>query len=200
MAVARATTSSIVQGFPKSRSLLAGNPQFDPSATWFLARYTATGGETSFTFSSIPQTYTSLQLRVLVRDTQAVNGQRISKITFNGVGGTSYNQNTINGNGSSVTAGASNGNSYLSPTASMGASATANVFGAGIMDIQDYTNTTNNKTAKWVAGSQDKANAGVGISEVGSGVFVNTSAITSVTVSAITAFVAGSTFALYGVL
>ena len=74
---------------------------------------------------------------------------------------------------------------------------TANVFGAGVLDILDYANTNKNKTAKTLAGFD--AN-GSGFADLWSGAWYNTQAITSVTlVAGSFLFAENSRFALYGV-
>ncbi len=72
MAVSRVKTSSILQGFPKSRSLLAGNAYFQPTAYESIATTTVgAGGTSTITFSSIPSTYTHLQIRGIGRSDAA---------------------------------------------------------------------------------------------------------------------------------
>ena len=72
MATSRIKTSSILQGFPKSRSLLAGNAAYDPAATFLIQRTTLSSTGT-VTFTSIPQTYKHLQIRFLARHSASGN-------------------------------------------------------------------------------------------------------------------------------
>ena len=70
-----------------------------------IATYTATGGETSFTFSSIPQTYKSLQIRWMYRDAGngTVAGTCSLAVNMNGTtDDLPYNQ--LFGNGTSAVA------------------------------------------------------------------------------------------------
>lgn len=160
-----------------------------------IASITATGSESTITFSSIPSTFSHLELRCYVRDTTA-NTESGGFIRFNGDSGSSYYRHWIGGNGSTATS--SNGGSFsigqwfLYP----GASATAGRFGGYVMQILDYSNTNKNKTLK-ASGGYD-AN-GSGWVTLGSGAWFNTAAINSVLVGAQTAFAAGSRFDLYGI-
>jgi hypothetical protein len=200
MAVSRVKTSSILQGFPKSRSLLAGNAGFDPAATWLIQRVTATGGEASLSFTSIPQTYKHLQIRGIARDTQAVSYLIPINMTFNSDSGTNYAWHRLEGNGSTVGASGTGSTNYVYlATSSIGDSATASIYGSTLVDIQDYASTTKYKTARALSAA-DKNGAG-GYMTLVSGLWMNTNAITSITLtSGGTAFKSGSTFALYGMV
>ncbi len=57
------------------------------------------GGSSSISFTSIPATYTHLQVRGIVRSNRADTGDDI-KINFNGVTTTSYSSHIVGGNGS----------------------------------------------------------------------------------------------------
>jgi hypothetical protein len=64
MATSRVKTSSILQGFPKSRSLLAGNTAYIPNYYQSIQTITVgSGGLATASFTSIPQTYKHLQIR-----------------------------------------------------------------------------------------------------------------------------------------
>ena len=197
MAVSRIKTSSVLQGFPKSRSLLAGNTAYDPAATWLIQRTSPSGGTTSITFSSIPQTYKHLQIRAIARDTSASAGSTGYALRLNADGGTNYTWHRLNGNGTSVTAAGSVSQSYLNVDQSeVGGSSPASVFAASIIDLHDCTSTTKNKTVRHIAG--DDMN-GSGDIWLGSDLWINTSAINQITMFCSGIFAAGSTFALYGI-
>jgi hypothetical protein len=72
----------------------------------------------------------------------------------------------------------------------------ANSFGAGVIDILDFSSTTKNTTTRVLAG-----NAGTTASvQFQSGLFNNTAAITSMTIFGNTGnLVAGTRFSLYGI-
>ena len=164
-----------------------------------IASVTATGGETSLTFSSIPSTYVAIQIRGIARDTQAVNYLIPINMTFNSDSGTNYAWHRLEGNGSTVGASGTGSTNYVYlATSSIGDSATASIYGSTLVDIQDYASTTKYKTARALSAA-DKNGTG-GYMTLVSGLWMNTNAITSITLtSGGTAFKSGSTFALYGI-
>jgi len=202
MAVSRIKTSSILQGFPKSRSLLAGNAGYDPAATWLIQRTTLTSTG-SITFSSIPQNYKHLQIRFKAQDALAVADAVVRLlVTFNGAGGTAYAWHTLYGNGSSTfadgTASTSDMRMLCIPTSSL----TGLYVGAGIIDIHDYASTTKNKTIRSINGVDTNGSAIGQYMNLTSGVWQSTAAITSITLETTGGYglASGSTFALYGMV
>lgn len=165
-----------------------------------IATITAAGGETSLTFSSIPQTFTDLQLRIFARDTYTGAGTDSVLMQFNSDTTTDYYCHHLVGNGASVTV---NGyaTSYVECYQSMiMAGAGSNIFGVGIVDIADYKNTSKYKTIKSIGGGDANSSAGAYNIALASSLWQNTNAITTITLSgATTAFAAGSVFALYGI-
>lgn len=152
------------------------------------------GGSSSITFSSIPQTYTHLQIRATARSSTA-GTQVFLYPQYNGDTGNNYTIHYIQGNGSSA------GATAYAPTAgnfaidTPAASANANVFGSAVIDILDYTNTNKYKTMRSLTGYD---NNGSGFVDFMSGLWTNTAAITSITISGGT-IVQYSSFALYGI-
>lgn len=78
-----------------------------------------------------------------------------------------------------------------------GSTATANVFGAIVLDILDYADTNKYKTTRSLAGLD--SNTAGGALQLASGSWRNTAAITSITFSSGTNFQQYSTLALYGI-
>jgi hypothetical protein len=156
------------------------------------------GGQSTITFSSIPSTFTHLQLRAIVRTNAAGSVTDIAKIQFNGDTGANYTYHTIFGAGSSVVADAAiNLNqSYLNRTTTN--SATADTFGAMIVDVLDYANTNKFKTIRDLGGADNNS---TGLVYFTSGLWRSTSAITSFTLNSLdgTGFVQHTQFALYGI-
>ena len=74
-----------------------------------------------------------------------------------------------------------------------------NIFGANVLDILDYANTSKYTTARILGGID--INGSGGNIRLDSGVWMNTAAVTSLTISPTTAnnFVQYSSFALYGI-
>jgi len=156
------------------------------------------GGAASVTFSSIPSTYTHLQIRCIARADRAGNTFEGVALRFNSDTASNYSAHNISGDGSSATAegaaSASNMNAVLISAATAGAS----TFGAGVIDILDYANTNKYKTIRTLGGMD---NNGSGIVRFSSGSWRNTNAVTSITLVATNAsnFVQYSHFALYGI-
>ena len=161
-----------------------------------IATATTTGGESSVTFSSISSTYQHLQIRWIARNGEPYVGSW-AQLTFNGSTSGYVQDHRIEGDGASASAGYSAGTSYIQLFRPSGANASANVFGVGVTDILDYTNTNKYKTLRNLGGVDNNGNGFIAFS---SGLWQNTSAISSITIQA-----AGSTyttnchFALYGI-
>ena len=156
------------------------------------------GGSSSISFTSIPSTYQHLQLRMIGRiDASSANGSGILRYNSD-TSSSNYTYHEIVGNGSSASAygsGAPESNQILSTT---GATAGANTFGVAITDILDYANTNKYKTQRNLGGYD---NNGSGQIRLNSGLWMNTAAINSITITpnAGTVFVQYSSFALYGI-
>jgi len=206
MAIARASTSSIKQGFPKSRSLLAGNTAYDPAGTFLIQRVTATGGESSISFTSIPSTYKHLQLRYIARNSSTASAASSSPLlNFNSDTASNYAQHFMRGDGSTATASGTDssggiGGIELASTSLRNTSATG-IFGACIVDIHDYTSTNKNKTVRYFGGVDTNTANTTWRVTLGSGLWLSTSAITSLQLfPGVSTWLAGSTFALYGMV
>jgi hypothetical protein len=171
-------------------AFLAAGGDFESIATVTVG----SGGASSIEFTSIPSTFAHLQVRMLLRsDTAAV--QSTSKIEINGDTGANYKGHELRGDGSTASATSTSGiRVHVTPAAS----AAANIFGACIIDIPDYANTSKNTTVR-VLGSHDRN--GAGQVNLYSGLWINTSAVTSLkfTDEGAGNFVQYSTAALFGV-
>jgi len=162
-----------------------------------LATVTVSSAIPTITFAGIPNTYKHLQIRALARSTFA-DTNTYPDIRFNGDSAANYSWHILDGNGSTAYASAgANQTSAGVPTFTAGNS-TANIFGVLIMDILDYANTTNNKTVRYLGGHDQN---GSGILRFSSGSWRNTSAINSVTFTAIGGanWAVNTQFSLYGV-
>lgn len=190
MAITSVKTGSSFKNLQKYDSFLAGNTAYDPSATWLIQRVSPTSG-TSITFSSIPQTYSSLQIRA----NYLLNISDSMFIQFNGDTTSTYNAHYLNGNGTTVTAGSRLSTSGI---------AALNVSGGGltypanfIYDVLDYTSTTKYKTGRSISGYNDNS-TGANL-ELDSMAWRSTAAVTSITLFQNRTFQTGTTFALYGI-
>jgi hypothetical protein len=166
-----------------------------------IATITPSNGTTSITFSSIPQTFKSLQVRSIARDTSTGGYDAIAVgIRPNSDSGLNYAIHDLRGDGSTVTA-----DGYTGQPQTLGrraavrsGSSNTNTYGAMILDIIDYASTTKYKTLKIISGGD--VNGTGGAIALSSGLWLSTDAITSLRIAAdYTAFASGTTFALYGI-
>ena len=155
--------------------------------------------QTGITFSSLAtyaSTYKHLQIRYTARTSLASVADSSTGIRLNGDSGSNYSSHNLNGGGSTVTSNAFTSQTYMFSQALNGASATASAFGAGVIDLLDCYSTTKNKTLRWLTGATNATSI-----RLGSGAWLNTAAITSVTIDARdgSSYVAGSRFSIYGI-
>lgn len=155
------------------------------------------GGIASITFTSIPSTYKNLQIRLLGKSNRVDANEAIG-IQFNGDTGNNYGTHGIWGDGASAATAQLNYPSSAISLPWVAGSLSTNAWGVGILDILDYTSTNKNKT---VRGLQGYDNNGSGQAGFGSGLWTNTSAITSITIKPFygTLWNQYSHFALYGI-
>jgi hypothetical protein len=150
---------------------------YEPIAT------TTTGGTSSVTFSSIPQTYTDL---VLIVNTFEPSNYQSMSVRVNGDTSSSYSETRIIGTGSSASSGRSTNstNWYVSQ-----------IWDGTVvrLNIMNYTNTSVYKSAV------SRGDASGQWTMTSSHLWRNTSAITSLTVERGGNFTSGSTFTLYGI-
>jgi hypothetical protein len=177
----------------KSGSLLVGNEPFELGEYRSIQTVTVgAGGATVVTFSNIPSTYQHLQLRCFLNN---AGGNISTSMQFNGDTGTNYAKHLVYGDGASD---ASSGvDTTASMTFQMYSGNAANNYSATVMDILDYTNTNKNTTVRGFCGWD---NNGSGSVLLGSGLWMNTAAVSTIRFG-----VAGSnwsqysSFALYGI-
>lgn len=154
------------------------------------------GGSSTITFSSIPATYTHLQIRAICRTTAGTSNINSIFGQFNSDTGSNYARHFINGSGTSV--GANNGVSQTSMFWGTNIETLGtNIFAANVIDILDYANTNKYKTTRSLSGVD--AN-GSGFVQFMSGLWMNTAAVTSITILPNSdSFIQYSHFALYGI-
>lgn len=161
------------------------------------------GGSSPVTFSSIPSTYTHLQIRGIVKASvnPGVTSYGDFTVRFNGDSGSNYTRHIIQGLGSTTSVGASTSQTSARIDAySVSYSGDANMFGAFVLDIVDYANTSKYKTVRTLMGYDVN---GSGRISLNSNLWMSTSAINSISISddsggAMT-FAQYSSFALYGI-
>ncbi len=154
------------------------------------------GGSSSINFTSIPLTYTHLQIRYIARDGRS-NTNSACSLRFNSDSSNNYSEHNIDGSGSAVLAAGTANTSSLGLVNISGSTAPTNVFGAGVVDILDYTNTNKYKTVRSIGGHENNSSGFIVFS---SGSWRSMSAVTSITILPLVAnFSQYSQFALYGI-
>ena len=150
------------------------------------------GGASSATFSSIPNTYTHLQLRFMATAASAATGILLQ---INSDGGSNYARHSLFGNGTS--AGSSGVTTNNAPyIQSYAADTTTTNPTTGIIDLLDYANTNKNKVVRVLTGTDKNGSGGI---EFNSLLWMNTNAITTLVVYGTQNFAQNSSFALYGI-
>lgn len=201
MAVYKASNSGVLTR-REYFSFLAGNNQYiaPPTPVYeAIAHTTAPNNSlTSITFSGISADYKHLQIRFFARTTRA-NQEDNLYLRFNSDTGNNYAGHNLYGDG--ATAGAfSDGTSisFNTRTVVAAANAAGGTYGVGIIDILDYANTTKNTTVRSLNGYD---NNGTGQVRLTSGLWMNTAAVTSITILSANAanIVQNSAFTLYGI-
>lgn len=166
-----------------------------------IATVAGTGSANSVSFTSIPATYTHLQIRFIGKSTStAPSALYTPTITVNGVSG-NYAWHRLSGNGTTVSASQGTTTTAMSlapnflPSSGAGYS---NMFAIGIIDIIDYTSTTKAKTIRTMAGGDFN---GSGVMLLSSGLYYGTpAAITSISINIPTGnWTTTSQFSLYGI-
>lgn len=107
------------------------------------------GGAASATFSSIPSTYTHLQIRFMGKETAAGSGVDAVLLTFNGWS-SGYAYHNLLGNGTAASSSATTSATRIAFDAAPQTS--NNGWGVGIIDILDYANTNKVKTIRTLTG------------------------------------------------
>lgn len=153
-----------------------------------IATYTFSGSGQSFTFSSIPSTYTDLRLVVEGN----VTGELV-QARFNGDSGSNYSCTNLYGNGSS--AGTNRRANFTEARLGL-EDVNTTTRGIVTVDIMNYANTSINKTYL------SRASYGNQEVNIRTGLWRSTAAINTILVSlfnASWAFSAGTTMTLYGI-
>lgn len=162
-----------------------------------IATASGTGSSGIITFSSIPSTFKHLQVRAILRGTASATANG-TEMRFNSDSGANYTLHRLIGNGSAASADAYTGRTGAWLGLETDANAAANAYAACVTDILDYTN-TNKYTTTRSMGAYDLN--GDGQINFASALWLNTAAITSITITAAAGgnWTTASQFALYGI-
>lgn len=172
----------------------AGAGAFEAIASQTLGSDTAT-----ITFSSIPSTYQHLQIRYLSKSTTTGLFGTSIDVRLNSDSGSNYTRHLLFGDGASITTSGSTSQTSIRFLQNGCESSTADIFGVGIIDIYDYASTSKYTTVRTMCGWDANGSGVIGLD---SGLWLSTSAVTSVTLGIgnfNTSYKAGSVFALYGI-
>jgi len=154
------------------------------------------GGAATIDFTSIPQTFTDLQLFLSGRDTFAAVSVQ-GNIQFNGNSTTQYSFKRLRGSGSVADSyGETGGTSINWYNAYPGANATASTFSNNQIYIPNYTS-GNNKYINMETVTENNATEAYAV--LWTAQLSNTAPITSIKIYATTAFAQYSTATLYGI-
>lgn len=139
------------------------------------------GGASSIEFTSIPGTFTHLQVRLLGRQTNTfTGGAPYTTVRLNGDTGSNYNYHALWADGASAYSDTSGTSTVIYPFRIASATQSANVFGVGVADILDYANTSKNTVVRGFSGYD---NNGSGAIYNNSNLWMNTAAVTSITIT-----------------
>lgn len=183
------------------RSVMAGNSLILPGDYESIATATVgAGGASSVTFSSIPSTFTHLQIRHIARNGTPTGDDIAVLARFNDDSTyTNYfGRHLLYGNGTEASAVAQNTSGWTGAYIG-GASKNveANTHYVNVTDILDYKNSNKNKVVRTLGGGDFNGSGTVFLS---SSLWLNTSAITKITLVPYTnTFAQYSHFALYGI-
>lgn len=177
--------------------ILASSLPSGGNALTLISTQVLTGAASSISFNSISSSFKHLQLRIVARTDRSLQLDGCI-LRFNGDTGSNYAYHKLYAAGVGVTSAGWNSETKIAQVFVAGNTAASNAFGGGTIDILDYSLTSKNTTVRTFSGASVDTYPYFGL---GSGVWLNSAAITSITIGTETGpnFLAGSRFSLYGV-
>lgn len=162
-----------------------------------IASVTVGSSVASVTFSDISGSFTDL---IIVGAVQISNSGHAT-LQVNSDTGSNYSSTILYGDGSSVGSSRTSSSTSINVGAAGGASYQSNIFTPYVWQIMSYANTSVFKTVLVTMAQGHGAFSNLGEVSRSVGLWRSTSAITSVTLNAVTSrtFNAGTTFSLFGV-
>lgn len=162
-----------------------------------IATAVGTGSSGVITFSSIPSTYKHLQVRAIVRNTNGTTNEETTLITMNSDSGSNYATHRLVGNGGTAYAQAYTSGTAIAPYLNPSNNLLSSTYGAMVIDILDYANTSKNKTIRLLGGTDYNGSGNVALV---SGAWFSTSAVNTLTfTSGAGSWTTATQFALYGI-
>ena len=163
------------------------------------------GGASSITFSSIPSTYTHLQIRGFARSNRTGNSDAIILSLNSDTTSSNYACHLLYGDGTGAyafaeTSSAPNNFGGMRAGTINAANGSSSILAGCVFDILDYTSTSKNTTMRSLCGFDTNGSPYQEI-DFSSGLWLNTNAVTSIRLSVYggTGFTQYSQFALYGI-
>jgi hypothetical protein len=163
-----------------------------------IATLNVTSAVSSISFSSIPATYQHLQIRYIARSTRVTSGSYLI-FQANSDTANNYANHGLFGTGATAGSYAVTATNEALEAYVTSAGDSASIFGACVCDVLDYASTSKYKTFRGLTGAD--VNGTNGQLRFSSGVWMNTAAITSITIkdgngANLDTY---SSFALYGI-
>jgi hypothetical protein len=185
-------SASSIKGRTNYGSMLAGNSAFKPTSFESIATVSGTGSSGTISFSSIPATYTHLQIRIYAKNSSATSlYSRLNTDT-----GSNYAWHRLAGSGAAASAGSGSTQTRMVVSGFINDISTSNPYVA-IIDILDYANTNKYTTIRTLTGQDNNGSGEVALS---SGLWQNTAAVNAIEIYAGGGnFGTESRFALYGI-
>jgi len=184
----------------RSLSGAAAGPAFESIAT-----ASGTGSSATITFSSIPSTYQHLQIRAITKGAGTSASYGSIRLELNSDTGSNYSYHYMRGISSSVSATGAASQTGITTSGNFFPDSYSpdftNIVGSFLLDIHDYASTTKNKTIRYIGGC-DYNTVGTSVISIGSGLWINTASITSISITQAGGAGNWSTsaqFALYGI-
>ena len=171
-----------------------------PNSFESIQTVTLSADQSVISFNSIPTTYKHLQLRYMARSTRETFSADNVLMQFNG-NTSGYSRHILAGDGTNAFSGGSADVTHMW-LGQISSTVTANIFGVGIIDILDYTDTNKFTTIRSLYGVDlnginNTVSGGVGM---WSGLYRNTAVVSTIQLSCqSTGYAAGTRFALYGI-
>ena len=186
--------SLILLGILNSQAAAAGGAgAYDLLETQVLSSSAA-----SVTFTGL-DSYTDYK-HLQVRYTARSDDGNTLYFRANGDSGSNYSRHHLGTSGSSVSSGSGTSQTYVRamfPLANT--SNSTSIFGAGVMDILDFSNSSKNTTVRALSGTWQASGFNSGF-YLNSGAWLNTNAVTSIQfIPSAGNLVAGSRFSLFGI-
>lgn len=197
MAITSIKTGSSFTNLQKYNDFLGPNAAYNPSSYESIATVTSSGGVSTLSFTSIPSTYVALQIRAYnLQSENGTTGTYGWGVYFNSDTGTNYTYHNLYSDGVNKGAGGGASTTSINPIGRYTRNSET-AKGVEIIDIDDYASTSKYKTLKAFGGCDMNGSGYLYVAS--SGLWMSTSAITSITFSGNGNWKTGSTFALYGI-